>query len=263
MPSLDQHQSASIVKMLVLGNSGVGKTGSLASLPAAGYRLFIMDFDNGLDILRDPKVLDPKYHSQVFFKTFTDPANLANPKLAVPRAAVEAAKAMNDWIETIDGKPTSMGGPAKWGPTDVLVIDSLTFWGQALMRHVLFMNKRAGEQPWQSDWGEAIRMQEDTIGALYSDSVKCNVIVMAHLAPIEDKSVGIARLYPSALGSKFPPKVGRYFNNMISMERKSSGDRVFKTKGNNVIDLKTSKPNLIPGEMPANMAEFFRLARGT
>lgn len=263
MPSLGEHHSANIVKMLLIGNSGVGKTGSLASLPAAGYRLFIMDFDNGLDILRDPAILDPKYHPQVFFKTFNDPSNLANPKLAVPRAALEAAKAMNDWSEKEGEVTKSLGGPAKWGPQDVLVIDSLTFWGQALMRQVLFMNKRAGEQPWQSDWGEAIRMQEDTIGALYSDSIKCNVIIMAHLAPIEEKSTGMSRLYPSALGSKLPPKVGRYFNNMVLMERKATGDRVFKTKGTAVIDLKTSKPTKIPAEMPANMAEFFKLARGT
>lgn len=261
MPSIAQHPSADAIKLLLIGNSGVGKTGALATLPAAGYRLFIMDFDNGLDILRDPKILPPQFHPQVFFKTFTDAQNLQNPALAIPTAANDAAIALNDWQEQVDGKPTSLGSPYKWGPKDVLVIDSLTFWGAALMRRVLFLNKRSGQQPWQSDWGDAIRGQEDVISALYSTSVKCNVIVMAHLAPVEDKLTGQSKLFPSALGSKFPMKIGRYFNNVIQMEVTPTG-RVFKTVGNSLIDLKTSKPSLIPAQMPANLAEFFRLARG-
>jgi hypothetical protein len=262
LSTLDNHQSQSTVKLLIVGNSGVGKTGALASLPPAGYRLFIIDFDNGLDILRDPTVLAPQFHSQVYFKTFTDPVNLAMPQLALPRAAMQAAAALNSWEETVDGKKISLGGVEKWGEKDVLVIDSLTFWGNALMRQVLAMNKRLGQQPFQSDWGDAIRMQEETIAALYSETIRCNIVIMAHLSPIEDKTApGISRLYPSALGSKFPPKVGRYFNNMILMERKGDS-RIFKTRGTAVIDLKTSKPSSIPPEMPANLAEFFRLARG-
>lgn len=269
MPSIAQHPSADAIKLLLIGNSGVGKTGALATLPAAGYRLFIMDFDNGLDILRDPKILPPQFHSQVFFKTFTDAQNLQNPALAIPTAANDAAIALNDWQEQVpsgtgagcETHRLSLGSVSKWGSKDILVIDSLTFWGAALMRRVLFMNKRAGQQPWQSDWGDAIRAQEDVISALYSSSVKCNVIIMAHLAPVEDKLTGQSKLFPSALGSKFPMKIGRYFNNVIQMEVGPTG-RIFKTVGNALIDLKTSKPSLIPAQMPANLAEFFRLARG-
>ena len=57
MPTLYHHTSQSTVKLLLFGNSKTGKTGSLASLVAAGYYLRILDFDNLLGILRT-KVLE-------------------------------------------------------------------------------------------------------------------------------------------------------------------------------------------------------------
>jgi hypothetical protein len=51
MPNLANHQSSNFTKLLLIGDSGSGKTGSLTSLVAAGYKLRIWDFDNGLDPL--------------------------------------------------------------------------------------------------------------------------------------------------------------------------------------------------------------------
>ena len=51
MPKGSAHTSAIITKMLLIGASGSGKTGALASLAAAGYKLRILDYDNGLDFL--------------------------------------------------------------------------------------------------------------------------------------------------------------------------------------------------------------------
>ena len=52
MPSLDQHQSNDFVKLLLIGDSKAGKTGSLISLVKAGYKLRILDLDNLLDVLK-------------------------------------------------------------------------------------------------------------------------------------------------------------------------------------------------------------------
>ena len=52
MPSLSSlTSSAAPVKLLLLGQSGAGKSGSLASLAAAGYRLRILAYDDGLSVL--------------------------------------------------------------------------------------------------------------------------------------------------------------------------------------------------------------------
>ena len=52
MPSLANHQSNEFTKLLIEGDSGSGKTGALASLVKAGYKLRILDMDNGLDALK-------------------------------------------------------------------------------------------------------------------------------------------------------------------------------------------------------------------
>ena len=51
MAKLSAHKESKPFKGMIIGDSGSGKTGSLASLAAAGYKLVIMDFDSGLDIL--------------------------------------------------------------------------------------------------------------------------------------------------------------------------------------------------------------------
>jgi len=51
MANLFEHQSSKFAKMIYVGDSGSGKTGSLVSLLADGYKFKILDMDNGLDSL--------------------------------------------------------------------------------------------------------------------------------------------------------------------------------------------------------------------
>ena len=52
MVKLAEHTSGDATRILYLGNSGAGKTGSLVSLVEAGYNLRILDMDNGVGILK-------------------------------------------------------------------------------------------------------------------------------------------------------------------------------------------------------------------
>src|ERR1700757_5239481 len=65
MATIDNHPVTESTKLIVLGHSGSGKTGALASLAAVGYKLYILDLESGSDILptlvRDKyKNIDPK-----------------------------------------------------------------------------------------------------------------------------------------------------------------------------------------------------------
>ena len=55
MPTYEDSELAELGpnKMLYLGHTGAGKTGSLAALAAAGYNVRILDLDKGTQILRD------------------------------------------------------------------------------------------------------------------------------------------------------------------------------------------------------------------
>jgi hypothetical protein len=240
MPQLGENPANDPVKLLLLGHSSVGKTGALATLAAAGYRLFIYDFDNGTQILLDETILPREFRKNVFVKTFTDKLKDAKGTVdGAPTAFTGFIENLENWKELkTPGKPAvadttgkitqtavlptyeMLGNPGTWGPKDVLIVDSLTFLGNAAMRYTLFINNRMGQPPQLQHWGEAIRMQEDVIARLYSEQVKCNVIICAHLLPVSDNTDGgIMKLWPSALGNKLAPKIGRYFNNVWLIQK--------------------------------------------
>lgn len=262
MASLAAHPSSSLVKLLLMGNSGVGKTGALATLPPAGYRLFIFDYDNGLDILLDPKILDPRYHSQVFYKSFQDkPIVVGNALVPQATAWTEMMKSLSDWKEGTQ----SLGGVTKWGENDVIVIDSLTFAADRCFDEALKMGGRLGQRPQIQDYGAAMDNLQSFFELLYGDACKCNVVMTAHLMFIGDEMSGVRKAYPNVIGQKLAPKIPRYFNNMILVEKSTVGatiKRSFQTVGTHNIDLKTSKPSVIPAKMEPDLGKLFALLKG-
>jgi len=126
MPSLAEHQSNSYTKLLLLGDAKSGKTGSLVSLVAAGYKLRILDFDNLLDILKY-KILEicPDKIDSVEFRTIRDRYKSGAQGSVIdgkPRAWIDAIKMLDQWkYDDVD-----LGTPANWGADCILVIDSLS-----------------------------------------------------------------------------------------------------------------------------------------
>jgi len=73
MTSASDYQKSTFVKLLFLGNSGAGKTGALTSLVQAGYKLKIIDLDNGLDaLIHHVEAIDPKLLSQIEYVSYRD-----------------------------------------------------------------------------------------------------------------------------------------------------------------------------------------------
>lgn len=263
MPSLSQHQSSTTTKLLYLGDSGTGKTGSLASLAKAGYNLRILDFDNGLDILAHLLSDDPDAMSRVRFKTCTDKMKQIGNAIVpdgIPQAFSNAMKALNGWKD----EDEDLGPISKWGEKDVLVVDSMTFFGNAVMRHVLHINGKSGQQPSQPNWGEAMRINEDFMAMLYDSSIKCNVIVISHIVQLGDENVGLQG-FPTALGTKLPPKIPRYFNTMVCAETRGVGTgqkRLIRTRSKMGLELKVANPK-IPETLPleTGLATIFDMMR--
>lgn len=264
MPSLSDHQSAKTTKMLLLGDSGAGKTGSLASLAGAGYNLRILDLDNGLDVLANLlKDTNSKYGKEalgrVSYETLTDPMRNVNGKL-IPRSATvwqRAAKLLDNWkTETTDFGPIST-----WGSQDVLVIDSLSLLSTAALNFVLSMNARLGQQPHQSDWYGGQQLIESLLQMLYDEGVKCNVIITAHVAYIGEDN-GPVKGYPNTLGKALSPKVGRYFNSTLMARTSGSGanqKREILTTTSNIVELKNTAPTKVKDRYPLDtgLADYF------
>lgn len=271
---LAQHQSSETTKMLLVGDSGGGKTGSLASLAIAGYNLRILDMDNGLDVVFDLLKHDPAAMSRVAYRTITDKFTIkgGNPVPATALAWQTMTSMLNNWS---DGD-VQLGPVHSWGPKDVLVLDSATFAGNAAMRHILSMNNRLASLPTWKDWQAPQAMMENLFSLLYDKEVKCNVIVISHLIEIgEDLTEknekgdyvkvtrpGSERKYPATLGKALSPKVGRYFNACLLAKSVPLGlgvERKLFTDSQGIIELKNNAPTSVKKEYPikTGLAQYF------
>lgn len=261
MPNIASHHSSETTKLLVLGDSGAGKTGALASLAAAGYNLRILDVDNGLDILKSyltssgsiyPKDAAPR----VEFETVTDEMRQVAGKLIPVKATAwqRSIGLLDNWsTETV-----KLGNISTWGSKDVLVIDTLSILANQALKFILSLNMRLGQRPHQSDWGEAQQLVEGLLEKLYDNAVKCNVVVNCHIKYIEDVN-GINKAFPESVGKVLSPKIGRYFNNVVLAKTVGNAHKII-TVSSAQLELKTSSPMTVKSEYPiaSGLADLFK-----
>ena len=259
MPLLSQHQSNNFTKLLLEGDSGSGKTGSLTSLVAAGYSLRILDMDNGLDPLKQYILHEcPDKISSVEYRTLRDKykSSAAGPIIdGQTRAFVDALKLLDRWkYDDVD-----LGKPAEWGPEVILVLDSLTFLSDAAFAWAQSLSPNAKDpRQW---YGTAQDGVEKTLALLTSASFEANVIVISHIKYM-DTPEG-TKGYPTAVGSALSPVIPRYFNSVAMCRTKSNGARMIQTATTGTVDLKNPKPFEMQKEYPIStgLADFFSVLR--
>lgn len=230
MPTLADHRARKPVKLLNVGDSGTGKTGAIASLIDAGYKVRILDFDNGLDVLPF-HVKDKNKLSNVNYLTITEQMQMSQfgpvPKNLAPKAFSRGMKMLDHWKYTDKdtGEVVDFGPITKWDDDCILVIDSLTMMSTAALYWARGISSSLTQKyVRQDDWQLAMNAIEGMLGMLYEEEVRCNVILKSHLVPIgEDEN---EKFFPSTLGKKLPPKVGRYFNTMVLTKAIGTGQSV-------------------------------------
>jgi len=239
------------VKLLVVAHSGAGKTGALAVLANAGYRLWILDFDNGLDIL--PPYVEQDKLVNVKYLTCSDglAPNLLqsrfSTKKGLPQAYKKAITALDKWPDT-NRSIMGQGDTEALGKRDILVVDSLSLLSTAALRLTLAEVGRL--KPEIQDWYTAQNKVEDFLGFLFQDEVGCNVIVNTHI-DIKETQLGVLLEQPTALGKALPPRVPRYFNTMLKLEVRGTGEkakRQFVTVPSGTLSVKC--PFKLPPTLP-------------
>lgn len=258
MPSLANHQSNDFVKLLLTGDSGSGKSGALASLVKAGYKLRILDMDNGLDPLKTFVLKEcPTFIDNVEFRTLRDnyKTTAAGPIVDKPRAFVEAMKMLDAWkYDDID-----LGKPADWGPDCICVLDSLSFFSDAAFDWAQGLNPTAKDpRQWFYAAQQAV---ESALALLTSGSFRTNVIVSAHVR-YSTGDDGRNKGYPNAIGSALGPTIPRYFNHWAQCENKA-GKRTIQTAATAMFDLKNTKPFEMEKtyDLSTGLADFFAVLR--
>lgn len=271
MPSLADHQSNKYTKMLIEGDSGTGKSGGLASLVQAGYKLRILDWDNGLEPLKNfVRKNCPELIGNVEYRTLRDKRKATVGGSIIdgkPRAFIDGIQMLNRWKYKDDnGNEIDYGVPAEWGPDVIFVNDSLTFMGDAAFdwREPLVAKGAGGAFDRRAIYFDAQNAIEEFLALVTGDNFETNVIITSHIKYMT-RPDGKQKGYPTSVGSALSPEIPRYFNSVMQTVSKANGKRFINTEADALIDLKNSKPFDMKAEYPieTGLAEIFKVLRGS
>lgn len=263
MSTLDQHASNEYVKLLLIGEAKSGKTGSLVSLVKAGYKLRILDLDNLLDILKYMvKKECPEYLTNVESRVLRDKRKATSMGAVLsgtPSAYVNAVKMIENWkYKEPDGTEVDLGNPADWGPDCILVIDSLSRLCDAAYDWMHALNPK---NDGRAIYGDAQDHVENLLSMLTSESMTCNLVVIAHVT-YQDMPDGTKKGYPQGVGQKLSPKIPQYFSSVVLYTNRN-GKRTIQTNSTPLIDLANPAPFAMEPSYPieTGLASFFGVLR--
>jgi hypothetical protein len=260
MPSLDTLKKANTTKLLLIGDSGSGKTGSLASLALDGYKIRMLDFDNGWESLAAAiNRTDPSKLSNVEVESFRDKmksSQLGPIADGMPNAFINCLKLLDNWKT-----PTAdFGKPSEFGADTILVLDSLTFFSDAAFAWAESLNSNAKDK--RQIYGHAQEAIEKTLAMLTSPTFNTNVIITAHVKYL-DMPDGTKRGYPTSVGQALSPTIPRYFNSVAFCQTQAGGKRTIQTSSTPLIDLKNPAPFKMLPSLPieTGLSDFFKTLR--
>jgi hypothetical protein len=217
MPAINDIE-APPAKALLLGKSGAGKTGALASLVCEGYNLRMIDTDKGIRTLRS-LLTDHRYpYAKLIEKRNIDlmqavryiPIDIdmrlrtiqkrtgkdtfTTETLLAPVRGDMWTKTMG-YLDKWRESNVDLGPVTSWGPMDVLALDSFSTLAKCAYYFAQAMNGRLGSpdqgNDYRRDVGEAQSQLTRLLELLHSSSIKCNVIVISHITWV-DESQGVA-----------------------------------------------------------------------
>lgn len=273
-----------LVRLLNTGYPGTAKSGQLASLVDAGFKLRILDYDGNLAPLW--KFSNPLNHGNVDALHFEDKLKVTASFTAVdgqPTAFANGLNAMDHWryygdtdefiLPGVTPDPkrpvVDLGHSRDWGPDVIVVLDTLTRMGEAAFaRAMKMLNKTPLNMTIQ---GQMLAQNEQLqfIKKLVSANNKFHVIVNAHLKTISPKDVEkgddkltvdikeqIAelvptKLFPKALGRELPQHIGGEFSTLVKSESKvlpgNKVKRIIRTVPEAYMDIK------VPANLPQDL----------
>lgn len=239
-------------KILIVGDSGTGKTGMQAALVAAGFKLRGLDTDYG----KSADVIEGLLRSDYYpYKAYMERHKIVPDysfiPFDIPMGLVEIAisegnksrkeyvigptsgsafnkvfSTLNNWIDEKTGE--NFGNASTWGPDTVISVDTISTLGQMAKVYSQFLNNHPGVL--DDNWGRDNNAAQDLISRLLttlcSKATKANVVVNAHITRVDtstnvpvsptqrmqEKKSFDAKGYPAVLSRAFSTQIGKFFN---------------------------------------------------
>ncbi len=292
MPDIDQLSDSDLIKMIYLGDSGSGKTGSLMSLAAAGYNVRVLDVDKGVQILKDyatskvdmngkPNIYThakPGMWTEEQAKTIARRINYVSISETFTNTGGNIVCKGDSWQKILaqltewkDGDK-SLGKLETWTSNEVLAIDSFSRCCDARMYMELALNGRAVSGRQQQDYWKVQDGIERFLELLVAydaatkKGIPCHVILICHIDYVE-KDDGTVRGMPQSMGKALGPKIAQHFNHALLAKSTGQGTmakRKIFTQTTGTIDLKNAAPLKVKPEydLETGLAEYFQAVLG-
>lgn len=279
MPFLSLDSPREPARLLLMGNSGAGKTGALLSLAAAGYTLHILDTDRKAADLFRSLTSDPEILSRIDIEQVIERLEARRVPGEGRRARIKGEpKAFERCFEIIDAWLKE-----GFDKQHIVVLDTFTALSKYAGSVAARINQR--DVPIFQDYPAAFAMLRpflEMITAFEAGSLEtfqCHVIVNAHLNYYEVKqktgekiTVGRVKVdetqtidtlvYPKSIGQGLSPEIPTFFNAMLYVAQRSTNDakRVIYTVPEGLVPVKTpvqGLPRTLPVE--SGLATYFSL----
>lgn len=241
MQSLDEIELDNNLKLLLFGNSGVGKTVFATSFPGKTY---VADFDKKISsAAKHWKVHKPEKLKNIAVENYIKPDPKNPNKLPADRLNADLGSFMEQ-------------DPF---PYDNIVIDSLTTMSDQVMDYIIKSNPgvkrfvtKGAQVPSQQDYGIARIFFKQLIGAIAA--LPCRVIVTAHIQTEKDEATGQILRTPMLAG-KLRGELPIYFEEVWMAYVDSKGNRLVQTVADSKFDCRTQIPGL-PNPMKLEYEEL-------
>lgn len=229
---MTQPYSIPAPSILLMGETGAGKTYSIRTLLDCGITPFILFTDPGMGVLGDAggSPGQCKIHWKYIPPYNPDWATLIGNTKKINTLSMKALADMPDMDKqkygqfvdvygclsnfTCDRCQQSFGAVDDWGLDRAIIIDNMSGLSK------LAMDMVAGGKPTKSqqNWGVAMDNLENFC-LKFSTGIHAWSILIAHMEHETDEVSGTTRLMVSTLGRKLSPKIPRTFDEVIEAYR--------------------------------------------
>lgn len=244
------------IKVLLLGDSGVGKTYSLRTLIDAGLTVLALFTENSFDVLGDvpkeklhwmyipPMVEDltalKEMATRIGTMTFENITKAHDVKRFTDSPWMKMLGALTDFTCARTGQ--KFGNIASWGTDIAFVIDSGSGLGIASRQNVV--GNRPALSP--ADYGLIQRQIESLINQLCT-AFRCHFVLNCHAEREIDPVQGGMKIMASMPGKALAPILPRYFTDVILAKR--TGDKFLWDSSDSQAVL-TARNSAIKADLP-------------
>lgn len=247
------------IHALCLGDSGVGKTGSLISLVRAGYKIKLLDLENGSRILYNlvmeqcPEMLDNVEVEKVATKYRITALGAKADK--APQGLTKVGKIIDRWQKEVN-------------EDDIIVVDSLTALGRLCL--VWSVAQNPGLRDRRQHYFNAQEVVEPLVATLTHEDFPCHTIILTHIDYRDlsaDSKNPYIKGYASSVGRALGDKIPTHFNEVFLYHTIGVGKaakRQISSVPTSTVDVKNTAPSRLKSQYDINtgLAEIFSVLRG-